>query len=74
MEGNIEPSKVNARETGWAPGGKCPHCHHRLTPREIAIILHGSGYEQYAEVRLLDGTTDLMEIGLINPLVNEVLE
>jgi hypothetical protein len=74
MENNIKRSTPNSRETGWGPGGKCPHCQRRLTPREIATILHGSGYEQYAEVKLPSGTVDLMEIGLINPLAVEVLD
>lgn len=73
MEDNLKRSEVNARETGWGPGGKCPHCQHRLTPREIAIALHGSGFEQYAEVRLPDGAITIMEIGRINPLAVEVL-
>ena len=74
MEDNITRSKANARETGWGPGGKCPYCQHRLSPKDMATALHGSGYEQYAEVKLPDGTIELMEIGLINPTAVEVLE
>jgi excisionase family DNA binding protein len=32
--------------------------------REITIMLHGSGFEQYARVRRSDGTIALVEVGL----------
>jgi hypothetical protein len=52
----------------------CPHCKRKLTLREITIMLHGSGWEQYARVKTANGTVALVEAGLIDPTQVEVLD
>lgn len=69
-----EPNATNATEDDSTPERCCPHCRHRLTLREITFMMHGSGYEQYARVKLADGSIALVEAGIINPTLVEVLD
>jgi hypothetical protein len=52
----------------------CPHCQHKLTLKEAIEILNGSGYVQYAQVKLSDGTITNIEAGLVNPNTVEILD
>lgn len=52
----------------------CPHCHETLTVKQAIEILNGSGYVQFAQVRLPDGSVTNIEAGLVNPNTVEILE
>ena len=51
----------------------CPHCGHALTVAEAIEVLHGSGWEEYVPIRLRGGRVEVLEVGLVNPRLVEVL-
>jgi hypothetical protein len=51
----------------------CPHCQTTLTLEKIINLMHSSGCEQYVWVKAQDGTTALIEVGLVNPRAVEIL-
>lgn len=71
ISNHVESQAGNA---GSNPEPSCPYCHHPLTLREIITMMHGSGWERLAKVRLDNGTITLVEAGLVNPTQVEVLE
>lgn len=52
----------------------CPHCAVRLTLKEAITILNGSGYRQFARVRLRDGQIAFVDAAKVNPNEVEVLD
>jgi hypothetical protein len=57
-----------------APERRCPGCRRKLSLGQIITMMHGSGYEQYVQVKLADGTIAFVEAGLVNPTLVEVLD
>jgi|GEM_PF-2005591 len=45
----------------------CPHCHVKLTPKEVTTMLHGTGFKRYAWVEAPNGERALLEVGQIYP-------
>jgi hypothetical protein len=53
---------------------RCPHCNTKLTFKQIIILMHGSGYEEYVPIRTANGRVAVVEVGLINPTQVEILD
>jgi hypothetical protein len=52
---------------------ECPHCHERLTIKEIIVLMHGDGGKHLVPVVFPEGVC-LMEAGEINPLFAKVVD
>lgn len=53
---------------------ECPHCKAKLTLKEAIEILNGCGFVQMAKIRTPEGAIVLIEAGLVNPHVVEIIE
>jgi hypothetical protein len=74
MESPLNQAEPRSTEAETDPERRCPVCNHKLTLGQIITMMHGSGYEQYVGVKLADGSIALVEAGLVNPTLVEVLD
>ena len=52
----------------------CPHCGDRLTFKEIIEMMHGSGFQHFVWIKHREtGKEDVMEVGLVNPRLVEIV-
>jgi len=74
MEAKLNQAEPTSTAADQATDRRCPGCNHKLTLGQVITMMHGSGYEQYVRVKLADGSVALVEAGLVNPTLVEVLD